>query len=54
MARMRHLHRAGARLLLSWSLRNGVARTRHLGRATAPPKKSFLNKKGGRGCAMQR
>ncbi|MED6151482.1 hypothetical protein PIB30_082966 [Stylosanthes scabra] len=49
-----NLYRAGARLSLSWSLRNGVARARHLGRATVPPKEIFLIKKGGRGRAMQR
>ncbi|MED6223177.1 hypothetical protein PIB30_071458 [Stylosanthes scabra] len=53
MARTRHLHRVGARLSLSWSLRNGVARARHLGHAAAPPTESFLIKKGGRGRAMQ-
>ncbi|MED6212841.1 hypothetical protein PIB30_087308, partial [Stylosanthes scabra] len=54
MAQAHHLHRAGARLSLSWSLRNGVARARHLGRAAMPPKESFLIKKGGCGRAMQR
>ncbi|MED6151180.1 hypothetical protein PIB30_079949, partial [Stylosanthes scabra] len=54
MARTRHLHRAGVRFSLSWSLRNEVAQARHLDRAAAPPTKSFLIKKGGRGRAMQR
>ncbi|MED6225490.1 hypothetical protein PIB30_094226 [Stylosanthes scabra] len=54
MARTRHLHRTGERLSLSWSLQNGVPRARHLGRAAAPPKESFLIKKGGRGRTMQR
>ncbi|MED6162196.1 hypothetical protein PIB30_068126, partial [Stylosanthes scabra] len=54
MAQTRHLHRADAQLSLSWSLRNGVARARHLGRAAVPPKESFLIKIGGRGHAMQR
>ncbi|MED6113542.1 hypothetical protein PIB30_071748, partial [Stylosanthes scabra] len=54
MARTRHLHRAGTRLSLSWLLRNGVLRARHLGRAAAPPTENFLIKKGGRGRAMQR
>ncbi|MED6177981.1 hypothetical protein PIB30_103301, partial [Stylosanthes scabra] len=54
MARTRHLHLAGVRLSLSWSLRNGVVRARHMGRAIAPPTKNFLIKKGGRGRAVQR
>ncbi|MED6139893.1 hypothetical protein PIB30_088224, partial [Stylosanthes scabra] len=54
MAWTRHLHRAGVRLSPSWSLQNGVARARHLGCAAAPPKESFLIKKGGRGRTMQR
>ncbi|MED6188921.1 hypothetical protein PIB30_090612 [Stylosanthes scabra] len=54
MARMRHLNRAGVQLSLSWPLRNGVARARHLGRAAPPPKENFLIKKGGRGRSMQR
>ncbi|MED6225776.1 hypothetical protein PIB30_096948 [Stylosanthes scabra] len=54
MARTRHLHRAGTRLSLSWSLRNAVVRARYLGRAAVPPTESFLIEKGGRGCAMQR
>ncbi|MED6116436.1 hypothetical protein PIB30_100325 [Stylosanthes scabra] len=50
----RHLHRVVARLSLSWSLRNGVARARHLGRAAATPMENFFINKGGRGRAMQR
>ncbi|MED6186964.1 hypothetical protein PIB30_071824 [Stylosanthes scabra] len=49
MGRTCHLHRAGARLSLSWSLRNRVVRARHLGHAAAPPTESFLIKKGGHG-----
>ncbi|MED6227066.1 hypothetical protein PIB30_109761, partial [Stylosanthes scabra] len=46
-------YKTSHQLLLSWSLRYGVARARNLGRAAAPPKESFLIKKGGRGRTMQ-
>ncbi|MED6132745.1 hypothetical protein PIB30_021717 [Stylosanthes scabra] len=45
MARARPLHCASARSLLTSPLRNGVARTRHLGRPGAPPTENFLIKK---------
>ncbi|MED6199783.1 hypothetical protein PIB30_079110 [Stylosanthes scabra] len=54
MARTRLLHRVGAWLSLSWSLRNRVVGARHLGRATALPMENFLIKKGRRRHAMQR